>query len=305
MTITGRLSIGLPVRNGVRYLGETIECLRNQTFEDFDVLIADNASTDETELVARAAVEADARFRYVRHERNIGLIANWNYVRAQTHGELFSWMGADDRCDSRFYERCVRLLDERPDAIAAFSQSAEIDEIGQLVEPIVETARGDHPDPAVRFGDFASYHRHHCQMCYAVMRRTALDTVEPKMLFPGCDRLFFAELALRGRFVRAPETLFFNRGHVGRSSWNGYDVFYRDAGITNGPRAVRVYYWRQLWRIVSKPQVPADVRRRARLRLVGFTARNAVSLARSAGSAARNSLRDRLRARPVERTVTG
>lgn len=289
-----RLSIGLPVRNGARYLGEAIDSLRKQEFTDFDVLIADNASTDDTEQIARAAVEADQRFRYVRHERNIGLIANWNYVFAHTTAPLFTWIGSDDRCDPRLYQRCVSLLDEHPDVIAALAASAWIDADGNVVEPIPETARGMHPDPAVRFGDYASYQKHECQMCYAVMRREALESIEPMAQFPGSDRLYFAELALRGRFLRDEEVLFFNRAHDNRMSWSDYDAFYRDAGIENGSRSPRVYYWRQLWRVLNKPEVPADVRWRARLRLLGFTGRNAVALARSAGSGARDHLRRRL-----------
>lgn len=289
-----RLSVGIPVRNGSRYLGEAIDCLRKQDFQDFEVLIADNASTDDTPQIARAAVEADPRFKYIRHERNIGLIANWNYLIANTQGELFAWMGADDKSDPRLYSTCIRLLDKDPGAIAGFSQSAQIDEHGNITRPIIETARSNHHDPAVRFADFASFERHECQMCFAVFRREALASVRPMMLFPGSDRLLFAELALQGRFARDPQMLFYNRGHKDRSSWNTYDSFYRDAGIEGGPQAVRVYYLRQLWRALNEPSVPADVRRRAQLRLVGFSAHNSVSLARSAAVGTRNTLRRKL-----------
>jgi glycosyltransferase involved in cell wall biosynthesis len=290
------LTIGLPVRNGARYLGEAIDSIRKQEFTDFEVLVADNASTDETGDIVRAVVEADSRFRYVRHERNIGLIQNWNYLFAHTDSKLFAWMGADDRSDPRLYDRCVKMLAARPDASGAFGQSGKIDSEGNMYDLAPEPARGDHPDPVVRFADFASYTRHQCQMCFAVWRREALAKVRPMMLFPGSDRLLFAELALRGRFVRDPEVLFFNRNHDGRSSWNHYSKFYADAGVVNGPRAVRVHYLRQLWRALSEPDIPSDVRRRASVRLMEFSARNSMSLARSAGSATRDSLRERLTA---------
>jgi glycosyltransferase involved in cell wall biosynthesis len=289
---SGRLSVGVPVRNGVRYLGETLDCLRKQEYKDFDVLIADNASTDGTEEIARAVVEADPRFRYVRHERNIGLLNNWTYVFEHTQGELFAWIGADDTCDPRLYDRLVRLLDSRPDADAAVPSSAMIDADGVVVRSLPETARGEHPDPAVRFADYASYHRHFCQMCFAVIRRPALAAVRPLLIFPGSDRLQFAEMALRGKFVRDPEILFYNRGHADRSSWRSYTSFYADAGV-DGPRAVRVYYYRELWGVLRQPSVPTNVRWRARVRLAGLTVRNTPSLARSAVTGVRDRIKER------------
>jgi hypothetical protein len=129
-------------------------------------------------------------------------------------------------------------------------------------------------------------------MCFAVMRRSALASVRPLQMFPGSDRLQFAELALRGRFVRAPETLFFNRGHVDRSSWKSFDSFYRDAGI-EGPRAVRLHYWRQLWWVLRHADIAPAARARARLRLLAFTVRISPSLARSAASGTRYHVRRR------------
>src|SRR5262245_2730701 len=115
------LSIGLPVYNGAKYLSMTLEDLRKQEFTDFEVLIADNASTDETPQIAQSVAEADSRFRYVRHPKNIGSDPNWNYLFHNTTGQNFAWIGADDRVDPRFYDRCMRLLARHPEAVAAFT----------------------------------------------------------------------------------------------------------------------------------------------------------------------------------------
>jgi hypothetical protein len=129
-------------------------------------------------------------------------------------------------------------------------------------------------------------------MCFAVIRRPALAAVRPLLIFPGSDRLQFAELALQGKFVRDPEILFYNRGHADRSSWRSYTSFYADAGV-DGPRAVRVYYYRQLWGVLRQPSVPTGVRWRARVRLAGLTLRNTGSLARSAASGMRDRIQER------------
>ena len=67
------LTIGLPVFNGARYLQETLESVLSQSFTDFEVVISDNASTDETEAIGRAAAARDLRVTYRRNAENVGL----------------------------------------------------------------------------------------------------------------------------------------------------------------------------------------------------------------------------------------
>jgi glycosyltransferase involved in cell wall biosynthesis len=94
-----RLSIGLPVYNGARSLRRTLDLLRQQTFTDFEVLLSDNASTDETAAIGEEYAALDSRVRYVRQPRNLGAIGNFIYVFEQSAGRYFSWMACDD-----FYE---------------------------------------------------------------------------------------------------------------------------------------------------------------------------------------------------------
>ena len=76
-----RLTIGLPVYNGEQFLSEALDALLGQTYEDFELIVADNASTDGTAEIGRRYAEQDSRIRYIRHERNIGLIANHDLRR--------------------------------------------------------------------------------------------------------------------------------------------------------------------------------------------------------------------------------
>ena len=80
------VSIGLHVRNGARYLPETLGDLLGQTFEDVELIVSDNASTDETGEIVRAAAASDSRIRYFRHERNIGALPNANFAFSRSEG---------------------------------------------------------------------------------------------------------------------------------------------------------------------------------------------------------------------------
>ncbi|MCA9267295.1 MAG: glycosyltransferase family 2 protein [Planctomycetales bacterium] len=96
--VTPKISIGMPVYNGQPYLVDAVESLLAQTFDDFELIIADNASTDETEAICHDFAARDQRVRYIRRPSNIGAAANFSDVMRQSRGEDFRWAGADDIC---------------------------------------------------------------------------------------------------------------------------------------------------------------------------------------------------------------
>ena len=115
MTAAPRLSIGLPVYNGENYLAESIEALLGQSYQDFELIISDNASTDGTDGISRRYAKQDSRVRYIRHQRNIGLAPNHNFVFRQSRGEFFKWAASDD-----LYARdLLRALCRRPGRASA------------------------------------------------------------------------------------------------------------------------------------------------------------------------------------------
>src|SRR6516164_196463 len=121
MTSVPRLSIGLPVYNGEKYLAESLDSLLGQTFEDFELIISDNASTDSTGDICQRYAKQDSRIRYIRQPRNIGLAANHNFVIGQARGDLFKWAADDDLCARDLVRDCVDALDEYPRVVLTHS----------------------------------------------------------------------------------------------------------------------------------------------------------------------------------------
>src|SRR5258705_589930 len=117
-----KLSIGLPVYNGERFLAQALDCLLAQTFRNFEIIISDNASIDRTPEICRAYAQRDCRVRYVRNRRNLGAIANFNRVFELSAAPLFKWAAPDDLYDKIYLDSCVRILDDNPDVILAPSQ---------------------------------------------------------------------------------------------------------------------------------------------------------------------------------------
>jgi len=83
-----KVSIGMPAYNGAKYIREALDSLLAQTFTDFELIISDKGSTDETEAVCLKYVAHDKRIRYLRQPKNQGVVANFQFVLDETVGEF-------------------------------------------------------------------------------------------------------------------------------------------------------------------------------------------------------------------------
>ena len=88
-----------------------------RAIEDFELIISDNASTDDTADICRRYEKQDSRIRYFRQERNIGGAPNHNFLVEQARGELFKWASDDDLYARDLLKLCVDALDEFPDVV--------------------------------------------------------------------------------------------------------------------------------------------------------------------------------------------
>jgi glycosyltransferase involved in cell wall biosynthesis len=131
MTAVPRVSIGLPVYNGEDYLAEALEALLGQSYEDFELIISDNASTDGTPEICRRYEKQDSRICYVHQPRNIGLAPNHNFVVGLARGDLFRWAAHDDLYGRDLLKRCVDALDEHPQFALAHGGGADIRSLHQ------------------------------------------------------------------------------------------------------------------------------------------------------------------------------
>ena len=218
-----RLTVGLPVYNAERYLAETVESLLSQTYRDFELLIADNASSDRTEDICRGLCRADPRVRYIRHVKNLGAALNHNFVVHEARGELFRWAAHDDLVRPSAFETCVAALDETgSDTVLAFSQTEIVDEYGAHVRYLRGQGSIDAEQPSKRLrallkhpagdprGGFVT-------PFYGVARIDPLRATRLHQLYFGADRVLIIELALRGKLVEIGEPLFALRQHPEQS----------------------------------------------------------------------------------------
>ncbi len=247
------VSIGLPVYNGANFLLPALESILAQTFTDFELIISDNASTDETPEICRKIAQLDQRVRYLPLEVNRGANPNYNRVFAHSRGRYFKWAAHDDLLAPTYLERCVELLERNPTMVLAHSDTELIDAGGEPLQRLAFGALDSNgfiealPEGHEfwdRLADERSWVRFggvlrnivFALAIFGVYRRDALERSHLHQPYYGTDKVLLGELALQGPFGFVDERLFLRRCHENTSTrnadqaqkraWSGGGTFY-------------------------------------------------------------------------------
>ena len=115
------VSIGMPVYNGGKSLRTALDSLLSQTFTDFELIISDNDSNDETEIMCREYEKLDKRIRYIRQKTNIGAMPNFQFVLDNATGDYFMWASHDDYWYEDFIAKNLNNLLKHERAVGSIS----------------------------------------------------------------------------------------------------------------------------------------------------------------------------------------
>jgi glycosyltransferase involved in cell wall biosynthesis len=122
----------MPVRNGARWLDEAISSIQDQTLSDFEFIIVDDGSTDDTPRILEAKSKSDPRIRTHRQGR-LGLVAALNRGLAEASAPLIARLDADDRACPQRLQRQSRYLDAHPDVGLLSTWADKIDMQGAVI----------------------------------------------------------------------------------------------------------------------------------------------------------------------------
>jgi glycosyltransferase involved in cell wall biosynthesis len=114
---TYNVTVIIPTFNGEGFLAGTLEGVFNQTYQNYELLILDDGSTDCTAEVVKKF--KDSRIRFIRHETNIGFIGNWTHGVKVARGQYLAILGQDDIYQPQFLQRRVEAFKNIPDLVAA------------------------------------------------------------------------------------------------------------------------------------------------------------------------------------------
>jgi Glycosyl transferase family 2 len=209
-----RLTVLLPTHNRARSLARAVDSVLAQTREDFQLLISDNASEDDTAQVCRRYAERDGRVRYACQATNLGPIGNFNWLLAQASSEFVLMLADDDWLDADYLERCLAIIEADPELsiVTGASRYYEGDAPADLV---LNTNLTD----ASGARRVLRYLRHSWSSAafYGVLRTSAAQRALPIPNAMGADWFFVAALAYLGKVLTTTET-HLNRRRGGTSA---------------------------------------------------------------------------------------
>ena len=148
-----RVSLGLPTYNGERFLAETISSILAQTFEDFELIISDDGSTDGTLALCERYAASDPRVHVSTSSGPRGPAHNFNRVAGLASGALFKWCAQDDPIEPTFLERCVDALERRPELVLAYPLARTRPATGAISLPWGSRPALESSDIATRWRD--------------------------------------------------------------------------------------------------------------------------------------------------------
>lgn len=256
-----RVSIGMPVYNGEKYLRAALGDLIAQDYPDFELIISDNGSSDGTEAICREFEAADPRIRYVRHASNRGAVWNFAFVAREARGEYFMWAAHDDRWHPSYVRKCVDALDAHSDAVLCCSEINFIDASGspsyhypgyKNIETLGMTLVERVHELMSRFGWFA---------IYGLIRREAVTRLPLDLSVYGADVVALLELLLMGNIAKLHEPLFSSRILSDNKTAEDYQrQFGSSARATTAPyTGLAVHLVESVYRSSLSPREKAEV----------------------------------------------
>lgn len=130
------VSVILPVFNREQFLVEAIESVLGQTYENFELLISDNCSTDSSFEIINRFAKLDSRIKHSRHGHNIGCAANYNSLIAKASGKFIALFGSDDIFEPSSIENLVLALESNPSAVLATGARNILDSSGKKTKEV-------------------------------------------------------------------------------------------------------------------------------------------------------------------------
>ncbi len=208
------ISVIMPAHNAAAFIGQAIESILSQTFTDFELIVVNDGSSDETASVVREYKRQDKRIKLVSYKKNKGESAAANTGFRQARGKYIARMDADDLSDKTRFVKQVAFLDSHPDYIVVGCQAEIIDGDNRVV--------GEKIFPVTNSEIYKQYGVLHPILHPAIMVRKSL-LPKKNMLWaekaePNDDYFTLFELLHKGKFYNIPEKLVSYRMHDNNKS---------------------------------------------------------------------------------------
>jgi len=222
------VSVGMPVYNGEKYLHRALDSLLAQDYGQFELIISDNASTDDTQNICITYMKNDKRVHYSRNNENLGALANFRRVVGLADGEYFMWGACDDQWKPSFLYGMVQELEQYPNSVVAMSAVQRIRE-DQLPLDVINFTGKANPNYMNRFqlamklAEGKPYHLFIYGLYRAEFIKRAISDIPA---VAGGDRLFVCQAALIAPFRYVDQVL-----HIRQISNSSFGERYKSEAL--------------------------------------------------------------------------
>jgi glycosyltransferase involved in cell wall biosynthesis len=221
------VTVFIPTYNRAEFLRESIASVLEQTYEEFELLISDNASTDHTQEVVRSF--KDSRIRYHRHPSNLGMVRNWQFAAGQVSAPFGAPLSDDDLFKPDHLETAINALSHYPTAAYYVCTAIRIGGHGGELRPFGVTDRDSPllfvpPDHAYRFLGADNPGPMMTMVCHRSVLQSPINWGRPDLL--PQDVLVMTQLMVQGGFVFGNRPTACYRMHDANTSYRLSDQGY-------------------------------------------------------------------------------
>ena len=212
-----KVSILVPVYNTEKYIAKTIESILAQTFTDWELIILDDYSQDDTYQICQQYAKADPRIQLYRNEKNLGMMPNWNKGLTYCESEYFGKLDADDLWEPTMIEESVKILDTQKKVGLVCSNYQNMDAYGQLIDDSLF----QHPEciqkegfsilNLVKKGPHHIFEHQILRQGIGLMRKKVFDETGPFTLLDAGDTEMWFRVACHYKIAFIPQVLHYHR----------------------------------------------------------------------------------------------
>lgn len=208
--------IGMPVYNGELFIREALNSILNQTYQNWKLLISDDASQDATQNIISEYVKNEPRITYIRQEKNLGLFENFKFTLNKAHSPYFMWAAQDDMWNKDYLTTCINIFQTNKKLGLVTTCNETIDSFGRrvLISPWMHKLSGAPSAYQVAKYILEPEGLGKCNLMYGLFKTEVVQATwkaYPQRNTWGQDYIFSLALIARFNVEVSPEILFKKR----------------------------------------------------------------------------------------------
>jgi len=214
------IGVCMAICNEEKYIAGTLQSIQAQTHENFEALIFDNNSTEETVAICQDFCQSDRRFKLHQSTYNVGQVYNFTRCTAAASADFIAIRSGNDLIEPRYLEQTLALLLDDPGIGLAYTRCLKIDRDGNLIDnsyPDASFFETTCTDP-VAAGTTIMRCFIHPAAYFGLYRKNLLDRLQPLRHSFGGDKIFICEASLYSSIGCVAEPLCYERRHQRQAS---------------------------------------------------------------------------------------